>query len=146
VKEDKSVEEILPAIKQTAIFDAPIEKVWQAVSTSEGISSWFMPNDFQPVVGQKFHLQSPFGPSPCEVLLCDPPKKLSFSWDDDGWIVSFELKDASGKTEFTLIHGGWKGPDEIVPKSNQKHSVIQKTMGEGWEVLVHTNLRKVVES
>ncbi|MCH5585556.1 SRPBCC domain-containing protein [Shimazuella sp. AN120528] len=135
----------LPAITKSVIYDAPIEKVWVAVSTSEGIASWFMPNDFQPIEGHNFYIQSPFGPSPCKVLGVDPPNKLTFSWDEDGWVVSFELKDVSGKTEFTLTHDGWKGADDIVPKANQKQSVIHKTMSEGWEALVESNLRKVVE-
>ena len=38
----------LQDIKQTVVFDAPIEKVWDTVSNAEGITSWFMPNDFEP--------------------------------------------------------------------------------------------------
>ncbi len=34
-------------IKQTVIFNASIQKVWDTVSTAEGIASWFMPNDFE---------------------------------------------------------------------------------------------------
>ena len=64
-----------------------------------------MPNDFVLEVGHEFHVQSPFGPSPCKVLEIDEPNHLSFSWDTDGWIVSFNLKDlGDNKTEFTLIH------------------------------------------
>jgi uncharacterized protein YndB with AHSA1/START domain len=138
-------EATLSAIRKTVVYDAPIEKVWPKVSTAEGIASWFMPNDFQPVVGHAFHLQSPFGLSPCKVLTYDPPHRLSFSWDEDGWVITFELREVSGKTEFTLIHDGWKGPDEIVPKANQKQEVIRKTMSEGWDALVDANLRKAVE-
>ena len=72
-------------IKQTIIFEAPIQKVWESVSTSEAIASWFMPNDFELKVGHEFHLQSPFGPSPCKVLEIDEPYRLSFSWDTEGW-------------------------------------------------------------
>ena len=65
-----------------------------------------MPNDFVLEVGHEFHVQSPFGPSPCKVLEIDEPNHLSFSWDTDGWVVSFDLKDlGDNKTEFTLIHG-----------------------------------------
>ena len=136
----------LSAIRKTIVYNAPIEKVWARVSTTEGIASWFMPNDFQPIVGHTFYLQSPFGPSPCKVLTYDAPHKLSFAWDEDGWVVSFELKEVSGKTEFTLIHDGWKGPDDIVSKAKQKQEVIRKTMGEGWDALLDTNLRKAVEA
>ncbi|MFY0759859.1 SRPBCC domain-containing protein [Metabacillus dongyingensis] len=122
----------LQDITQTVVYNAPIEKVWNAVSTSEGIAAWFMPNDFQPEVGHEFHLQSPFGPSPCKVIQLEPPHRLSFTWDTDGWIVTFLLKEIDGKTEFTLIHGGWKQPDTILPKANEKASVIRDRMNHGW--------------
>ncbi|RBP03433.1 SRPBCC domain-containing protein [Rossellomorea aquimaris] len=135
----------LEDIKQTVLFNAPIQKVWDAVSTSDGISSWFMPNDFEPEVGHEFHIQSPFGPSPCKVLELDPPHKLSFSWDTDGWVVSFLLKEVGDQTEFTLIHGGWKHDDAVVSKAHEKSSVIRDRMSIGWVGIVGEKLRKVLE-
>ncbi|WP_226537405.1 SRPBCC family protein [Fictibacillus halophilus] len=135
----------LQDIKQTVVFDAPIQKVWNSVSTSEGMSSWFMPNDFKAEEGHEFHIQSPFGPSPCKVLLIDEPNKLSFSWDTDGWVVTFLLKEQGDQTEFTLIHSGWKDEDEIVGKAGEKSSVIRDRMNGGWVGIVHERLKKVVE-
>lgn len=136
----------LQDIKQTVIFEAPIQKVWATVSTSEGIAQWFMPNDFEAKEGHEFHVQSPFGPSPCKVLEVDEPNKISFSWDTDGWVVSFLLKDLGGeKTEFTLIHAGWKSPDTVLPKANEKSSVIRERMNFGWVDIVNERLKKVVE-
>ncbi|MEY8192274.1 SRPBCC domain-containing protein [Peribacillus simplex] len=135
----------LQDIKKTVILEAPIQQVWDIVSTAEGIASWFMPNDFQPKVGHEFHVQSPFGPSPCKVTELDAPHRLSFSWDTDGWFISFILKELDGKTEFTLIHGGWKEPETILPKPNEKSSVIRERMDHGWEQIVHAKLKKVVE-
>lgn len=134
----------VPEIKQTIIIEAPIEKVWAVVSTAKGIEAWFMPNNFEPKVGYEFHLQSPFGPSPCKVLEIDEPNRLTFSWDTDGWIVSFILKELDSKTEFTLIHGGWKDANEIIGKANEKSSVIRDRMGQGWGGIVD-KLKKVVE-
>ncbi|MEH6890031.1 SRPBCC domain-containing protein [Bacillus sp. JJ864] len=135
----------LQDIKQTIVLEAPIQKVWDTVSTAEGIALWFMPNDFQLEVGHEFHIQSPFGPSPCKVLEIDAPHHLSFAWDTDGWIVSFLLKDLGDKTEFTLIHGGWKEPDYILPKPNEKSSVIREKMAFGWMGIVNEKLKKVIE-
>ncbi|MCU6602538.1 SRPBCC domain-containing protein [Peribacillus frigoritolerans] len=140
-----SMENTLQDIKKTVILEAPIQKVWDTVSTAEGIASWFMPNDFQPKVGHEFHVQSPFGPSPCKVTELDAPHRLSFSWDTDGWFISFILKEVDGKTEFTLIHGGWKEPDTILPKPNEKSSVIRDRMNHGWEQIVNQGLKKAVE-
>ncbi len=139
------MENTLQDIKKTIILEAPIQKVWDTVSTPEGIASWFMPNDFQPKVGHEFHVQSPFGPSPCKVMELDAPHRLSFSWDTDGWFISFILKELDGKTEFTLIHGGWKEPETILPKPNEKSSVIRDRMNHGWEQIVNQNLKKAVE-
>ncbi|MFF2287819.1 SRPBCC family protein [Peribacillus butanolivorans] len=141
----ESNQNTLQDIKKTVILEAPIQKVWDTVSTANGIASWFMPNDFQPKVGHEFHVQSPFGPSPCKVLEIDAPHRLSFSWDTDGWIVSFILKELDGKTEFTLIHGGWKEPDTILPKPNEKSSIIRDRMDHGWEQIVNQKLKKAVE-
>lgn len=135
----------LQDITQTVIFEAPIQKVWNTVSTAEGIASWFMPNDFEAKVGHEFHVQSPFGSSPCKVLEIDEPHRISFSWDTDGWVVSFILKDLGDKTEFTLIHGGWKHPDAIITKANAKSSVIRDNMAGGWVAIVNEKLKKVVE-
>lgn len=136
----------LQDIKQTIVLEAPIQKVWDTVSTAEGIALWFMPNDFQPEAGYEFHLQSPFGPSPCKILEIDAPHRLSFAWDTDGWIVSFILKElGAAQTEFTLIHSGWKQPETILPKANEKSSVIRDRMEHGWTGIVHERLRKAVE-
>lgn len=140
------MENTLQDITQTVVLNAPIQKVWDTVSTSDGIASWFMPNDFKLEVGYEFHVQSPFGPSSCKVTEVDPPNHLSFTWDTDGWFVSFILKEIGDKTEFTLIHGGWKQPDAIIAKANQKSSVIRETMSKGWEAIVQDRLRKVVEN
>jgi len=136
---------LLQDITKTIIFDAPIGRVWKVVSTSDGIAEWFIPNDFEATVGYEFHLQSPFGPSPCKVLEIEEPTKVVFSWDTDGWIVSFHLKDLGEKTEFTLIHSGWKDADDIQQKANEKASVVRDRMNGGWENIVNEKLRKAVE-
>lgn len=134
----------LPDIKQTIVIEAPIQKIWEQVSTSEGIAAWFMPNDFKPELGYEFHLQSPFGPSPCKVTEFDPPNRLSFTWDTDGWFVSFILKELGDRTEFTLIHGGWKQSDEMVEKAQRKASDVRDTMSQGW-IGILEKLKKLVE-
>jgi uncharacterized protein YndB with AHSA1/START domain len=135
----------LPDIKQTATFNAPIQKVWDSVSTSEGMSAWFMPNDFKAEEGHEFHIQSSFGPSPCKVLVIDEPHKLSFAWDTDGWVVTFLLVEKGDQTEFTLIHSGWKEEDAIVGKANQKAQDVRDRMNGGWVGIVNERLKKVVE-
>lgn len=136
----------LPDLRKTVIFNAPIQKVWKAVSTSEGIASWFMPNDFQSVIGYEFSLNAgPFGIQRCKVTELDPPYRLSFTWGNEGWHITFELRELEGKTEFTLIHSGWKEA-EYVAQTGMKQGVIRNRMDNGWTELINEKLRKVVEA
>ncbi|WP_438446401.1 SRPBCC family protein [Gorillibacterium sp. sgz5001074] len=124
----------LPDIRQTQVFNAPIEKVWKAVSTSEGLSAWFMPNDLEPVEGHEFQLNAgQFGMSPCKVTEVNPPRRLSFKWGKD-WTLTFELEDLGGKTEFTLIHSGWY--EDQVTEFGAPHKMVRGNMETGWTGIV----------
>jgi uncharacterized protein YndB with AHSA1/START domain len=59
---------------------------------------------------------------------------MSFNWGKD-WTLTFELVDLDGKTEFTLIHGGWDA--DKVTEFGQSHTIIRGNMAEGWEGLKH---------
>ncbi|QGQ98132.1 SRPBCC domain-containing protein [Paenibacillus psychroresistens] len=127
---DNNTQDTLPAIRNTFMLNAPIEKVWDVVSTSEGIASWFMPNNFKAEVGHQFEINAgPFGMSPCKVTTIDPPNKLSFEWGKD-WMLTFELKDIDNKTEFTLTHSGWDA--NKVTEFGQSHEEVRKMMSGGW--------------
>ncbi|WP_371017968.1 SRPBCC family protein [Pseudalkalibacillus sp. JSM 102089] len=136
----------VPQIKKQVTFQAPIEKVWKAVSSQEGMAEWFMPNDFEPVEGHEFKLETPFETSPCKVLTVNPPKELSFSWGNQGWVIHFLLEEVENKTEFTLIHDGWGHPDEIMKPTDKTQQDARNTMNNGWESIVNERLRKVVEA
>ncbi|MFC0213976.1 SRPBCC domain-containing protein [Paenibacillus chartarius] len=131
----------LPDIRQEITINAPIQKVWDAVATAEGIAEWFMPNDFQPVAGHEFHLDAvPFGKSPCRVTELDPPNRLSFRWGKD-WTVTFELRENDGKTEFTLIHGGWDA--DTLTEFGESHRIVRDRMNQGWVGIVQKLKAKI---
>ncbi|HAF97185.1 MULTISPECIES: SRPBCC family protein [Paenibacillus] len=124
----------LPDIRHTLTLKAPIDKVWQAVATSEGIAAWFMPNNFEPALGFEFQLNAgPFGMSPCKVTELDPPHRLSFNWGKD-WTLTFELVEQGEHTEFTLIHGGWTA--DQVTEFGEAHELVRGRMDNGWAGLV----------
>ncbi|UOE74858.1 SRPBCC family protein [Parageobacillus thermoglucosidasius] len=125
---------MLPQICHTIVFQAPIQKVWKAVSTSEGLAAWFMPNDLQLVVGYEFHVNAgPFGMSPCKVIEVEPPHRLSFRWGKD-WTVTFVLKELNKQqTEFTLIHSGWEA--NKVTEFGESHTIVRNRMDQGWAKL-----------
>ncbi|MFD2443821.1 SRPBCC domain-containing protein [Bacillus sp. CGMCC 1.16607] len=137
-------QETLPEIRKTIILNAPIEKVWKAIATSEGIAAWWMPNTFEPVLGKEFILHAgAYGDSPCKVTEIDPPNRVGFNWGKD-WHLAFELKQVDGKTEFTLIHSGWD-PAKAT-EFGQPHSVVRGFMENGWEKIVNESLPKYVEA
>ena len=119
----------LPDIVRKVIIDASIEKVWSAISNSEALAAWLMPNDFQPILGHEFTFKSQpqrgwDGICYCKVTELDPPKKLGFTWSGNNMdqYVSFELKEMEEITEFTLVHSGW----------SEEHAVIREVMYDGW--------------
>lgn len=133
--------EPLQEIKKTVILNAPLERVWKAVTTPEGIASWWMESTFKPVVGHKFVLHAgEFGESPGEVTQVEPMKLISFNWEKD-WQVTFLLNIlGENKTEFTLIHSGWDA--EKKTKFGQGHTSIREVMDGGWERNVKEKLPK----
>lgn len=131
---DNNMDQKLPDIRHSVLVNAPISKVWNVVSTADGLSAWFMPNDLEAVVGREFQLNAgPFGLSPCKVTLVEEPNRLSFNWGKD-WTLTFELSDREEQTEVTVIHSGWSA--DQVTEFGQPHTVIRGNMDGGWSGLV----------
>ena len=102
------------------------EKVWRALTTSELIGRWLMPNDFKPVVGQRFTFKTqPMGSWDgivhCEVLEVEPNRRLVYSWkggSDDNpkygsrldSVVTWTLSSEKGGTRLRLVHAGFRSP------------------------------------
>ena len=60
------------------------EEVWQAIATGPGISSWFMPAEFEERDGQPVALKLNFGPgmeSRSVVTAWDPPRTFGQAGD-----------------------------------------------------------------
>ena len=131
----------LSDIRKTVVLNAPVEKVWKAVATAEGLAAWWVPSTFKPALGHEFVLHmGQFGDSPCRVTEIDPPNRLVFAWGKD-WHLAFVLRDLGGKTELTLIHSGWDS--DKVTEFNQPHASIRAFMESGWGDL--PKLRAYVE-
>ncbi len=134
----------LPEIRKQVIINAPIEKVWNAIATSEGLALWWMENTFKPILGYEFILKAgPFGDSPCKVTEINAPNKLSFDWDKD-WHLTFELTEiTNGSCRLNFTHSGW---DECKStKFGQKHTEIRTVMDKGWEENIKEKLPKKLE-
>jgi uncharacterized protein YndB with AHSA1/START domain len=60
----------------------PPEKIWRALTQPHLIEEWLMKNDFAPVVGHRFNLRGEWGGVlDCEVLVVEPNKSLSYTWN-----------------------------------------------------------------
>ena len=75
----------------------PPDKVWRALTQGPLIEEWLMQNDFQPVVGHKFNFRAaPMphwnGVTDCEVLVVEPNRRLSYSWNASGEEAATGLK------------------------------------------------------
>ena len=63
------------------------EEVWQAIASGPGISSWFVPAEFEERDGKPVAMKLNFGPGMeprSEVTVWDPPRK--FALTADGWL------------------------------------------------------------
>lgn len=81
------------------------EQVWRALTDSAALAEWMYPNNFEPRVGHHFTFRVPANPNVgfdgiivhCEVIECEPPNRLAFSWSAGGPVVdtrvSFRLED-----------------------------------------------------
>ncbi|MDB5055449.1 MAG: hypothetical protein JWM44_3499 [Bacilli bacterium] len=120
----------VPDIKHQLILNAPIDKVWDAVATSKGLELWLMKNTFVPEIGTSFTMQSSprgdfDGTIQCQVIALEKPHLLSFTWNGGpltDLLVTIELKEKEGKTEFKLTHAGWS--ENVRP--------IRDMLDEGW--------------
>jgi uncharacterized protein YndB with AHSA1/START domain len=131
-------------VVKKVVINAPIEKVWDYVSTAEGIGAWFMPNDMEPIEGKEFILQAgSWGNSACKVTKVNAPNRLSFEWGDQ-WLITFELREVTDEqTELTLIHAGWDENKQT--EFGQSHGEVRTRMSGGWDGLVQ-KLKTVVEA
>ncbi|MDR6722919.1 uncharacterized protein YndB with AHSA1/START domain [Paenibacillus amylolyticus] len=124
----------LPDIRQQVLLHAPVSKVWEIVSTAQGMGRWFMPSDLEATEGHEFILEAgPFGQSPCKVIEVKPEHKLSFRWGKD-WTLTFELEEQPEGTQFTIIHSGWDA-DQLT-EFGQAHAIVRERMEQGWALIV----------
>jgi uncharacterized protein YndB with AHSA1/START domain len=96
----------------------PPAKVWRALTEGQLIEEWLMKNDFQPVVGHRFSFRSApvqgwDGIIHGEVLVVDPPARLSYSWSTMGMRndVAWTLTPTAGGTHVRMEQSGF-GPNQ----------------------------------
>ena len=105
-------------IQREMLIPQPREQVWRAITDSTALAEWMFPNDFVPRVGHHFTFQVPANPKVnfegmvvrCEVLECEAPSRLAFSWSAGGLgdtRVSFRLEPDGKGTRLLFEHSGF---------------------------------------
>ncbi|MCR2805630.1 SRPBCC family protein [Paenibacillus soyae] len=99
-------------------YKTTIEKLWSALTDSNKLAKWVLPNDFKPSVGHKFQFRAEpnaywDGIIDGEVLVVDPPSRLSYTWavGDEKHTVVWTLQDlGDGKVNLHLDQTGFSNP------------------------------------
>lgn len=85
-------------------FSHPPEKLWRALTLPHLLEEWLMKNDFAPVKGRRFNLHGDWGGVlDCEVLVVEPHKTLSYTWNFPHEDAAFNLQSV---VTFTLTASG----------------------------------------
>ena len=88
----------------------PVSTVWKALTSSDRLAVWLMPNDFAPEVGRRFTLDTGnWGLTECEVLEVQPERLLRYSWRNGplDTEVTFRLVPEGHGTRLLLEHRGF---------------------------------------
>lgn len=122
-------------IKADQLLPHPPARVWRALTDPALLGRWLMQNDFQPVVGHTFTLDTgAWGATHCEVLALEPTSLLRISWKNPPldttvtWRLvpegagtrlyvehaGFDLDDPRQRFAFDGMSGGWGG--QIAPR------------------------------
>ena len=131
-------------------YHAPIQKLWIAITDKDQMKEWFFDlQEFKPERGFKFQFTG--GDEniqylhECEILVCDPPNKLSYSWAYPGYpgysVLTWELfSEMDNQTRLKLTHDGL----ESFPQDNPNFRVESFTAG--WNYFVNEALPLFVEN
>lgn len=125
-------------------FQAPVEKVWQAITDKEQMKQWYFDVPaFKPEVGTEFSFTGTGSDGTKYVHLCKvaevvPQKKLSYTWqykDMEGAShLTFELISEGEATTLKLTHNGL----ETFPQDKADFS--RESFAKGWTEIIGTSL------
>ena len=129
-------------------FDAPINKVWSAISDNSELKKWYFDiEDFQPKVGFKFDFLAGSDDKKflhlCEITAVEEEKTLAYTWRYDNYpgnsTVTWELKEVGDKTLLRLTHNGLETFAEAGPE------FTKESFTGGWNYFMHDALKKYLE-
>lgn len=128
-------------------FDAPVRKVWNALSDLQQMKAWYFDiESFKPEVGFSFRFTAGSDTKQyvhlCKVTQVVELQKLAYTWQYEGYEgnseVIFELFPEGDKTRLVLTHTGLDSFPDLPDFA--KNNFLQ-----GWTEIIGTNLKKYVE-
>ncbi|MGA5116108.1 SRPBCC family protein [Streptomyces pseudogriseolus] len=95
-----------PAVRFVRDYDHPVDRVWRFVTDADELVHWFPSRaeiDLRPGGAVVFSGDPALEDSTGRVVAVDPPRHLSFTWEEDE--IHFDLEELGEKhTRFTLTN------------------------------------------
>ncbi|MEV6859915.1 SRPBCC domain-containing protein [Streptosporangium subroseum] len=125
-------------IEREALLRHPIEQVWAALTTAEGLSRWFgsvAEIDLRPGGRAYFRWEDLDEESVATIAVVDPPHRFAFRWrieylpgnDAPQTLVEFTLEQVPDGTRLRLVESGFAQAADDVARS------AHKTNSQGWD-------------
>jgi uncharacterized protein YndB with AHSA1/START domain len=131
------------------IFDAPVEKVWQAITDKDAMKKWYFDlKEFKPEVDFEFQFYGEGKKGEQYLHLCKiteviPLRKLTHTWCYDKYqglsYLTFEFFSEENKTRLKLTHAGL----ETFPANNPDFA--RESFTEGWTYIINTSLEQYLQ-
>ena len=120
-------------ITQDVVYSHSLEKVWAALTQSNALSQWLLPNTFELRVGHRFTFREETyrrqegwnGIIECEVIEIEPLRRLAYTWSAHPslpeMLISFTLKPVACGT---LLHL----EQEVYIRTKQNNGFVQQAL------------------
>ena len=137
------------AIVIEKVFNAPIKRVWKAITDKDEMKEWYFEiSEFKPEIGFEFQFIGGTEEKQflhlCKITDVITGKKLAYSWRYDGYEgnseVLFELYEETDKTRLRLTHQGL----ETFPKGITDFA--SENFVEGWTHIIDVALKEFLEN
>ena len=127
-------------------YPHPPSQVWHALTDSDALAEWLMPNDFQARLGHKFQFRAKPMPGwrgfvECEVVEVDAPRRLTYTWlGDADWkaptMVRWTLERVAEGTRLRLEHTNLQDP-----WGRELHAMLSQ----GWKKMIEEKIVAVMQ-
>jgi uncharacterized protein YndB with AHSA1/START domain len=117
-------------IRHRVGIHAPAERVYEALTTTEGIASWWW-QDARGDAGTNGRFECYYDETPMVVMeIAEQGANRRVCWrcveGPDEWLdttVTYDIDTSDGETAVTLTHSGWRAPTAFMGQSSTKWAI-----------------------